>query len=91
MKLERGWARGGNVALALFLETILQLSHDMMGGIRKSTAWFVVGLHEMRMIPPSFHKLPTSLANRLTECSELCTCFCLPPLEIINLGIPRRR
>ncbi len=91
MKLERGWARGGNVALALFLETILWLSHDTMGGIHKSTAWFVVSLHETRTIPPSFRKLPTSLANRLTECSELCACFCSPSLEIIDLGIPRRR
>jgi len=53
--------------------------------------WFVVGLHEMRMILPSFHKLPLSLANLLMQHSELLECFDLPPLEAIDLGFPRMR
>jgi hypothetical protein len=79
------------VALALFLETILRLTYDTMGGVRKSTAWFVVGLHETRTIPPSFPKLPPSLANLLTQRSELVDRFNSPPLEAINLGLPRTR
>jgi hypothetical protein len=62
-----------------------------MAGIRKSTAWFVVRFHEMRPIPPSFRKLPPSLTNLLAQRSELLESFNSPPLEVINLGLPRTR
>jgi hypothetical protein len=46
----------------------------------------VVGLYEMRMIPPSVCKVPLDLANLPTKGSEFVKGFNPPLLKVINLG-----